>query len=258
VTGRLDEAIRQLLVEALPLLFTGAAAVQSAIVSDVFTVDPESAEAEAGEVRVDDQVDQLAFDPANAAGPYRLTRPPIPGARRHHLTTPAGDRIALRDSEVAIDPGDPRVFRLQLRADRDLAGVDGVRVLYGAAGVFAKLKGTRTFAVRLETDDPGRLAQAEALAIAAIQLNRARLAEGSADAFAGGDYASQLGIDSLRFEQVTAPSAAARLLHYRAGVAIKVSRALAADEGRPIVRIRTPGRALDPARPVDVDARVDA
>jgi hypothetical protein len=258
VTGRLDEAIRQLLVEALPLLFAGASAVQPSIVSDVFTVDPESAEAEAGEVRVDEQVDQLPFDPATPAGPYTLTRPPIAGPRRHHLTTPAGDRIALRDSEVAIDPSDARVFRLALRPDRDLAGVDGVRVLYGVAGVFVKLKGTQTFAVQLQTDDAARLEQALALAIAVIELNRARLVERSGETFSTGDYAGQLSIETLRFVRVTAPAAASRLLHYSAGVAMKVSRGLAADEGRPIARIRTPGREIDPARPVDIDVRVDA
>jgi hypothetical protein len=258
VTGRLDEAIRQLLADALPALFTGAAAVETAIVNDVFTIDPNSAEAEAGEVRNDDQVDQFPFDPANPAGPYTLTKPPIAGPRRHHLTTGTTDRVSLRDSEVRVDENDPRVFRLELRPDRDLTGINGVRVLYGVAGVFVKLKGIQTFAVQLRTDDAARLEQGEALAVGVIELNRKRLVERSSEVFSSGDYAGQLSIEKLRFLRVTAPAAASRLLHYSAEVAIKATRALAADEGQPILRIRTPGREIDPARPVDIDVRVDA
>ena len=57
---------------------------------------------------------------------------------------------------------------------------------------------------------------------------------------------------------MTAPADGQRLLTVLAEMELKASRALGADEGRPIVRIRTPGRPVDPSRPVDVQFDVEA
>ena len=54
------------------------------------------------------------------------------------------------------------------------------------------------------------------------------------------------------------PAANRRDLHYQVEVELKITRSLREDEGRPIVRVRTPGRPLDPARPVDIEIGVEA
>src|SRR5262245_17193608 len=257
--GRLDESLRQLLIDSLPTLFGGAApAVQVTTVDELFVVDPQSAEAEAGDPRVDDQVDQLPFDPAAPAGPYTLTKPPLPGPRRYRLTSALGDRVPLTDSEIVPSPDDPRVFRLQPRPDRELGGFNGLQVLYGVTAVFVRLKGKLTFKAQLQSSDPARLEQAEALAVAAIALNRRALVDGSSQSFSDGDYAAIVSLDQLVLDRTTAPSASIRLLQYAGEVVVKVTRALGADEGRPILRIRTPGEPIDPDRPVAIRIGVDA
>src|ERR1044071_8545889 len=178
MTGRLDEALRQLLLDTLPALFGGPTPpVQVSVAQDLFTFDAESAEAEAGEPRVDDQIDQFPFDPAAPEGPYTLTKPPLPGPRSIRLTSALGDRVPLLEEETLPDPDDDRVFRLQARPDRDLAQFNGVQVLYGVSAVFVRLKGTQTFVVNLQSNDAARLEQAESLALAVIELNRKRLIE---------------------------------------------------------------------------------
>jgi hypothetical protein len=257
--GRLDESLRQLLIDSLPTLFGGAApAVQVTTVDELFVVDPQSAEAEAGDPRVDDQIDQLPFDPAAPAGPYTLTKPPLPGPRRYRLTSALGDRVPLTDGEVLPSPEDSRVFRLQPRPDRELGGFNGLQVLYGVTAVFVRLKGQLTFKAQLQSSDPVRLEQAEALAVAAVALNRRALVERSPQSFSDADYSATVSLDSLVLDRTTAPSASIRLLHYAGEVVVKATRALGADEGRPILRIRTPGEPIDPDRPVAIRIGVDA
>ena len=111
MTGNLDEALEELIVEALPGLFGGASpAVELEISSDLFEIDPASTDAAASEPRPDDRTDEFPFDPDNPAGPYTLSQPPYPGPRRVRLATDSGDRVALRESEVIWDEIDPRVF----------------------------------------------------------------------------------------------------------------------------------------------------
>jgi hypothetical protein len=257
--GRLDESLRQLLIDSLPTLFAGATPlVQITTVDELFVVDPQSAEAEAGDPRVDDQIDQLPFDPAAPVGPYTLTKPPLPGPRRYRLTSALGDRVPLTDSEVIVAPDDSRVFRLQPRPDRELGGFNGLQVLYGVTAVFVRLKGKLTFKAQLQSSDPVRLEQAEALAVAAVALNRRALVERSPQSFSDADYSATVSLDSLVLDRTTAPSSSIRLLHYAGEVVVKVTRALGADEGRPIVRIRTPGEPIDPDRPIAIRIGVDA
>ena len=259
MTGRLDEALRQLLIDSLPALFgCPAPLVQVSVAQGLFTFDAQSAEAEAGEPRVDDQTDQFPFAPATPGGPYTLTKPPLPGPRRVRLTSALGDRVPLLDEEILPDPDDDRVFRLQPRPDRDLAQFNGVQVLYGVTSVFVRLQGTQTLVVNLQCDDPVRLEQAESLALAVIELNRKRLVEHSPESFTDGDYTAAVSATTLKFVKATATGAAARQLHYAAEVAIKASRALAVGEGRTILRIRSPGRPPVPARALDIQVLVDA
>jgi hypothetical protein len=258
--GRLDDSLRQLLVEALPGLFGGdAPPVQLSIVDEELTMDAGSTEPDAGEPRIDDQLDEFAFDPGSPAGPYTLTKPPLAGVRRYRLTTAAGDRVTVHDSEILVAADDPRVFRLQANPERDLAAFTTLQVLYGVSSVFARLKGTLSFKARLESSTPARLEEAEALAIAVMALNRRPLIAGSSQLFSGGDYSAAVSVDTLVLLRTTAPTSASRLMHCSADVALRVARGLRDDEGRPIRHIRTPGRGpLDPRHPVDIAIEVDA
>ncbi|HKP87309.1 MAG TPA: hypothetical protein VJZ26_14490 [Blastocatellia bacterium] len=259
MTGRLDEAIKALLVEALPALLGGAAPiVQSSITSDLFELDPNSADAAASEPRPDDRVDNLPFNPDQPAGPYTLTQPPDPGPRRVRLTSDLGDRIALTDGEVQLDAVDSRRFTLNLRPDRDLTGVNGVQVLYGVTAVYAKLKFGQDLAVQLQSNDAAKLEQAEALAVAVIALNRPQLIEQGREIFREGDYGAEMEVKSLHLIKGTTPAANTRLLHFRAEIELKATRALADDEGKPIQRIRTAARPLDARRAVDIRIDVEA
>src|SRR5262245_37543516 len=257
--GRLDESLRQLLIDSLPTLFAGATPlVQVATVDELFVVDPQSAEAEAGDPRVDVQIDQLPFDPAAPVGRHTLSKPPLPVPRRYRLTSALGDRVPLTYIEVLPSPDDSRVFRLQPRPERELGGFNGLQVLYGITAVFVRLKGKLTFKAQLQSSDPVRLEQAEALAVAAVALNRRKLVAGSSQSFTDADYSAIVSLDQLVLDRTTAPSSSLRLLHYAGEVVVKVARALGADEGRPILRIRTPGEPIDPDRPVAIRIGVDA
>jgi len=253
MTGNLDLAIKALLVQALPALFGGAApAVQAAVTGDLFEVDPHSADPVASEPRPDDRTDDLPFDPAQPQGPYLLTQEPDPGPRRVRLTSALGDRIALSDGEVAWDANDARRFTLALRPDRGLQGIDGVQVLYSVVAVYTRLKTTQDFTLKLQSTDAPKLEQAEALAIAVIALNRAQLIEDGRDSFGAGDYGAQIEVKSFRLVKGSSPAADTRLLQFSAEIELKATRALGADEGRPIQRIRTASRPLDPQRPIDI------
>ena len=233
MTGNLDEALKTLITEALPGLLGGTPpAVELDSSSDLFEVDPESAHAAASEPRPDDRTDEFPFDPDNPAGPYTLSQPPYPGPRRVRLTTEGGDRIPLRESEVIWDEVDPRVFMLDLRPTRYLSGAIGVLVLYGVTAVYTKIKAQQTLSLGLASSDADQLEQAEALVLAVMALNRQRLIDESRATYEDGDYGAE--------------------------VEVKATRALREDEGLPIVRIRSPGRPLDPDRSIDIHIEVGA
>ena len=256
--GRLDIALTQLLLESLPSLLGGATPpVQSSIVSDAFVMDPNSADAEAGEPRTDDQHDLLAFNPGNAAGPYRLLKPPVAGPRRVRLATGDGDRVALSQSEVLWDATDSSLFTLSLRADRVLTGITSVEALYGITAVFVRISGTQKFGVQLKSSDLSRLAQSEALSLAVIALNRKRLCEQGAVTSSDGDYSAQILINSLTLVDTTSPAADTRRLEFSADLQVKASRALRVDEGKPIVKILSPGAATDADHPININIGVD-
>jgi hypothetical protein len=259
--SELDDALRALIVEALPgLCGGGSPPVQVSVASGQLELDSHAGDAAASEPRPDDQLDELPFDPANPVGPYQLTQPPYLGPRRVRLVTGDGDRIPLRSGEVVWDATSPRRFTVRPRADRDLTGVSGVEVLYGVVSVFTVLKATRRLTVSLvaSSADPAPLKQAEALVVAVIELNRERLASDARVAYHDGDYGAATTVKRLRQLGVTTPEDGGRLLTVVAEVELKATRALGEEEGRPIERIRTPGRPLDPARPVDVQIDVEA
>lgn len=256
--GNLDNALRALITTALPELFSGPAAVTLTISGDLFEVDPGSADAMASEPRPEDRTDALAFDPGIPAGPYSLTQSPYPGPRRVYLTTGDGDRIPLRDSEVVVDDVDSRLFTLALRPGRDLSVVKGVLVLYGITAVFTRLKVVQTLTVHLESGEADKLNEAQALAVAVVELNRPQLIAAARAAFEDGDYTADIELKSLKLRNGAAPAANQRTLTLAADIEMKARRALREDEGKPITSIRSPGRPADPARPVDLDLELNA
>jgi hypothetical protein len=258
--GNLDETIESLLATALPDLFGGATpAVALTIRQKLLAIDVLSAENLPGEPRPGDRIDNFPFDPANPPASFTLTQPPYPGPRRVRLTTAPGDRIPLRESEVAWDETDGRIFSLNLAATHDLAGVNGVQVLYGVTAVFTTLKAVQSFTLELQSSDSARLEQAEALAAGLLELNRQALLNDATAVYESGEYSAAVSVKGLRLvEGPAAPAADQRHLTYNAEVELKAGRALREDEGRPIVRIRTPGQPLDPDRPVDIHIIVDA
>ena len=261
MTGDLAEALRTLLTHALPGLLGGEAPpIRLAITNGVFDVDPQSAEAVAGEPRPDDRTDAFPFDSANPAGPYTLTQPPYPGPRRVRLMTGDGDRVPLREDEVVWNELDPRRFLLAPRPGRDLTGVTQVLVLYAVTAVFATIKTSSSVLVELQSasGDAARIEQAEALVVAVITLNRQQLVDAARRTYQDGDYGAVTEVKGLTLLKGTGPAADTRLLTLRAESEVKATRALREDEGRPIVRIRTPRRPVDPARPIDIHIDVES
>jgi hypothetical protein len=257
MTEGIDNALRLLLVDALPGLFGGASpAVRFALVGDLLTIDPQSIDAEAGAPTPDDRVDLFALD-ADPAAHYTLTQPPYPGPRRVRLTTDAGDALALRADEVAWDAVDQRVFQLRLRPSRDLTGMTGVRVLYGVTAIFSKLKALRTLSFDLSADDETRLERAEMLVIAVTTLSRERFMSATRATYADGDYGADVEVKSLLLQRGERQPNGARRLTLATELELKVRRALADDEGRPIRVIHTPGLPDTPERPVDVRIDLD-
>jgi hypothetical protein len=256
--GKLDEALKALLTEALPSLFGGdLPLVTLATTGDRFDLDKLSAEAAASEPRPDDRTDNLPFDKAKPAGPYTLTQQPDPGPRRVRLTTALKDRIALRDEEVRWDATDPRRFLLQLRPERDLKDITGVQVLYSITAVYLKLKVAHNFSIELEASSMENAERAESLAVGVIALNRQRLIDQSASAFEDGDYGVAVNVKSLQLLNGTAAQQK-RTLNFSAEIELKVTRALAEDEGAPIERIRTTTRPVNPQLAVDIHIDVEA
>ena len=252
MTGKLDEVLKTLITTGLPGLFSGPAPVKITVSSDLFEIDPRSADTLAGEPRPEDRTDAFPFDPGNPAGPYNLTQSPYPGPRRVYLTTTSVDRIPVSENEVILDEVDSRRFTLALRPGRELTGITGVLALYGITAIFTKLKGIQTLTVELESTDAARLNEAEALTVAVIELNRSHFAEAAQATFEDGDYGVDIEIKSLKLLKGAA-AATQRLLTLQAEVELKARRALREDEGKPIKVIRTPGRPTDPGRPVDID-----
>jgi len=260
--GPLGDTLQALIAEALPGLFGGAQPpVRVVVTSGALELDPHDDDVGATDPRPDDGLDELPFDSAHPAGPYQLSRPPYPGPRRVRLVTGDGDRVTLGDGEVSWDVADPTRFTLAPRPDRDLTTVGGVEVLYGVVSVFTTVRATRTLTVSLVAAgaDLAPLTQAEALVAAVIELNRERLVTEGQVAYQDGDYGVAVTPKRLRLTGSAAPSTAGeRLLTVLAQVELKASRALAADEGRPIERIRTPGRPIAAGRPVDIQIDVQA
>jgi hypothetical protein len=253
----LRDAFTALLRDAYPTVFGGAdPPVEAGFQAEEWTWDPSSADATAGQPAQDDARDVLAFDPDDAEGPYALSRPPYPGPRRVYLRTPDGDRLVLGAEEVRWDPADARAFTLHPRPVRVLAGYEAVEVLYGVTAVFTRLKSVHQVTVALAGDDEAALERGEVLALAAFALNREAVMKSAAFSEAGGDYQAHGEVKSLVLRRGAA-AAGLRTLVLDAEVELKVSRALADDEGRPIERIITPGAAAG-ARRVDVRIDVEA
>lgn len=257
--GKLDEALKTLLKQALPTLFGGnQPPVKMTTTGDRFELDAHSVEAAASEPRPDDRTDDLPFDSTKPAGPYTLTQQPDPGPRRVRLTTAFKDRIALRDEEVQWDAVEPRRFQLRLRPERDLKDIKGVQVLYSITAVYIKLKVAHHFSVELESNSISDAERAESLAVGVIALNRQRLIDESARSFEDGDYGVQVSVKSLQLLTGASTSQQKRALNFRAEIELKAMRSLAADEGKPIRRIRTTSRPVNEHRPVDIQIDVEA
>jgi hypothetical protein len=268
--GNLEGAIKTLLAAALPALLGGATpAIALTVQSDKFEIDLNSSDAPASAPRPDDQVDQFAFDPTgiifdpadpafdpSALPKFTLSKPPYPGPKRVRLLTSEGDRIALRENEVIWDAVETRNFTLALAPTRDLAGVNGVSVLYGVIALFTMLKVNQLMLIQLESSTEP-LDACEALVTGIIELHRQELLDNSLAAFDADDYRATVKANSLKLLEGSSPRATQRQLNYQVEIELKITRALREDEGRPIERIRTPGQPLDPARPVDVAIGVD-
>jgi hypothetical protein len=257
--GNLDEAIRALLQGALPDLLGGASPpVALSVNSGLFELDPSSADSPLTDPRPDDRTDQFPFDPAHPPASFTLTQPPYPGPRRVRLTTSLGDRIALQTGEVVWDKTDSRIFTLNLRPNHDLSGVNGVQVLYAVTAVFTTLKANHSFTVLLQSGDAARLEQSEALALGVLEMSRQSLIDASPATFEDGDYSATVRVKSFKFVQGSSPAANQRQFTFQAEVELKAKRALEEGEGAPIERIITPGRPIDPNRPVDIQIDVNA
>ncbi len=257
--GNLDEALRTLLVSSLPALLGGnAPPVTLGIVEDIFLLDSASAEAPTSEARPDDQVDNFPFNPINPPPNFTLSKPPYPGPRRVRLTTSDGDRISLQSTEILWDAVDSQKFSLALRPIHDMSHVTGIQVLYSVTAVFTTLKANQNFLINLQSANAAQLEQAEALSLGVIELNHQDLIDGAATTYDSGGYSAAVTVKSFKLLQGITPASGQRQFTFTAEVELKARRALEAGEGAPITHIRTPGRPLDPNRPVDISIDVEA
>ena len=259
MTGRLGEAITALLAGELTSMFGGATpAIKASIVPDIFELDPASLDSQASEPREDDRTDNLSFNPAQPRGPYTLSQSPSPGPVRMWLITTAGDRLAISPADIVFDPMNSRQFTLNLGPQLDLKSVNGVRVLYTVVAVYARLKYRHDLALLLENNDPAVLGKAEDLAIAVLALNHPQIVSAASQSLQEGNYGAQIEVKKLHFFKGDAPSASSRRVLFHAEMEMKVTRALAADEGKAIARIRTVPGVGDPKRPIDIRVDVEA
>lgn len=222
-----------------------------------YAFDASSADPAAGQPTQDDAVDVLAFDPSAPAGPYHLTRPPYPTARRVYLRSAADDRQALTAAEVQWDAVDPRAFTLVPRPTRNLTAFNRVEVLYGVTAVFTQLKSAHTLVLAITASDAATAERAESLLLAAVALNRDALIAGAAFTHSGGGYTAHGTVKSLQLRKGSVPAAASRTLVLEAAIELKLGRALAADEGQPIQHISSPGKPPG-AHQVNIDIGVES
>ena len=124
--------------------------------------------------------------------------------------------------------------------------------------VFVTVRGAQNLSIELQCSDALKLSQAEALVTAVIDLNRTPLAAAGAVTFAEGDYTAQITLKNLKLLSASTPAANTRALQGSVDVEMKATRALRADEGKPIRRIRTPGAPVGDVRPVDIIIGIDA
>ncbi|ASC72319.1 hypothetical protein XM38_032760 [Halomicronema hongdechloris C2206] len=252
MTGNLATAIATLMQTALPTLFSGEPPpVQLRVVSEGFDISSEVKESLASEPRSDDRSDTLDFDANSPEGPYTLTQPPYPGPRRVWLVTATGDRSALRNDEVMWDPLS-RQFSLALSANRDLSSVTNLQVLYGVSAIFIQIKATQTLKLELQSTAETTLDQAEALAIAVIELNRQPLIEAAQALYEAGDYGAAITVKQFNLLGSTPIASDQRQLTLDAEFELKATRALGEDEGVPIERILSAGQPSPGDRPIDV------
>jgi hypothetical protein len=249
MTGNLGNAITELLAQELPHLFAGdPPLVTMAFLPGTFEIDPPSLDSQVSEPRPDDRVDDLPFNSENPAGPYTLTQPRLPGPLHVCLTTLAGDCIPLASNEVIVDPGDPRIFELALRPQRDLAGVTGVQAAYSVVAVYANIAYQLDCALDLFCTDPAALTEAEDMAIAVLVLNQRQIIIDGSMTEEEGDYGATITVVKLNIHKGDAGSPGQRTLHFHAEMVMKAMRALAPDEGKRILRIVTvPGDKIDVA-----------
>jgi hypothetical protein len=253
MTGTLATAISTLMQTALPMFFAGEPPpVQLSVVSEGFAISPEVKESLASELRPDDRTDTLDFEPNSPEGPYTLTQPPYPGPRRVWLVTAMGDRRTLRNDEVIWDPLESRQFSLALAANRDLSNVTNLQVLYGVSAIFTQIKATQTLKLELQSATESKLDQAEALAIAVIELNRQSLIEAAQALYEAGGYGAAITVKQFNLRGGTPVASEHRQLTLDAAFELKATRTLSEDEGIPIKRILSAGQTGSGDRPIDV------
>lgn len=243
---------------ALPDVYDGSPAPAAlAFTAYDYAFDPASVDPVAGQPMTDDAVDVLGFDPAAPAGPYRLSRPPYPTARRVYLGSPDHDRQPLTAGEVQWDPDDPQGFRLAPRPARSLAAFDRVEVRYGVTAVATQVKSQHALAIAITASDAATAERAEALLLAIVALHRDALIAGGGFTHTGGGYTAAGTIKTLQLRKGSVPAPTQRQLVLEAEVELKLGRALAADEGHAIERIASPGKPAD-GRKVNLDVAVES
>jgi hypothetical protein len=253
----LENAIAELLKSAFPALFTGATPATVTFPGDTWDFDPLSADPVAGEPGPEDAVDDLAFDPCAPAGPYTLTRPPYPGPKRVYLRSAAGELVALGNAEVIWDRSNPASFSLAPRPGRDVAGFDRLEVQYGVVAAATRLKTSHKLTLQITAPDAGAAEQALALSLSALALNRGTLMSQGGFSWNAGGYQAQGTVKMLKFSGGAATAAASRTLFLEAEVDLRLERLLGQDEGKPILRILSPGRTAG-TKPIDIDPAVQA
>lgn len=251
----LHTAITSLLQTALPALFVGANAVKVSFGVDNWNFDPLSVDSVAGEAGPLDAVDLLAFNPNAPAGPYALTRPPYQGPKRVYLRSADGDLSPLSAAELTWNAAGTS-FTFQPRPGRQLTGFDQVEILYGVIAAGTQLKLLHQASVTLTAADEVAAAQAMALALAVLALNRETLRRQAGFDYNSGHYQAAGTLKTLTFASGTATANTAAIMLV-AEVDLLVQRLLDDDEGTPIERILSPGAAVG-ARRVDIDPIVES